>query len=322
MNHAVFLLRSIVGAAIAAVLATLVATAAMAAEPAYPTGSRVGLVPPGKMQTSGTMRGFEDKDAQAMMLVLEMPAAAYAEVEKGLDAEALKKQGMTEEKREPLTIAAGKGVLITGRQEADGKTGRKWVFIAALDDLTALIAVQAPDAAAKDYPDAAIRTALNSIALRASVPIDELLQLVPIVFDELAGLRPIRVAPNAVLLTDGPKDTVEAAEQPVLAVSLGMGGPEGDAARDTFARNLLGGMPELKGARIVSRDMIKRGTQHTHEIQAEGADAKTGAPMKLVQWVRFGSGAYLRLVGMSRADDWRDVFPRLRAVREGIKPRG
>jgi hypothetical protein len=306
--------------AAAATLISLIVSAA-AAEPVFPAGSRVGLNPPGAMQPSTMVRGFEDRAASAVILVGEMPAAAYADVEKSMTAAALSKQGMQEDKREPFTLASGNGILISGRQEADGKTVRKWLLLASLPKLTALIAVQAPDTDAA-YNDDSIRTALASITVRDSVPVDELLKLVPFVFGDLSGMRPIRVAPpGGVLLTEGPKDTTEASEQPVLAVSLGVGGPEKQADRDNFARNLLGGMSELKEARIVSRDLIKLGLMQTHEIQAEGNDAKSGEPMKLVQWIKFGNGGFIRLVGIARADTWRDAFPRFRGVRDGLKTR-
>lgn len=306
--------------ATAAALMSLFASVAVA-EPVFPAGSHVGMTPPGTMQPSTMVRGFEDRAASAVILVGEMPPAAYAEVEKGLTAAALSKQGLQEDKREPFTLSSGNGILISGRQEADGKTIRKWLLLASLPKLTALIAVQAPDAD-QAYNDASIRAALASITVRDSVPVDELLNLVPVVFGELSGMRPIRVLPpGAVLLTEGAKDTTEASEQPILAVSLGVGGPEKPSDRDNFARNLLGGMGELKEARIISRDVIKLGTLQTHEIQAEGKDAKSGEPMKLVQWVKFGNGGYIRLVGMARADSWRDAFPRFRSVRDGLKPR-
>jgi hypothetical protein len=181
--------------------------------------------------------------------------------------------------------------------------------------------VQVPEEAKTGYPDAAMRTALTSVVARPSVPIDEQLKLVPLRLDQLSGLRVFRVVPpTAVFLTEGPKDTLEATEQPLLAVSIGSGGPESTAGRDNFARNLLGGMAEFKDMRIVSRDMLKLGAMPTHEIQAEGVDAKTDAPIKLVQWVRFGNGGFLRLVGVARTEAWHDVFPRFRAVRDGINP--
>jgi hypothetical protein len=43
--------------------------------------------------------------------------------------------------------------------------------------------------------------------------------------------------------------------------------------------------------------------------------------MKLVQWIRFGNGAFVRFVGFARADAWAQAFPKFRAVRDGVKPR-
>jgi hypothetical protein len=309
----------LVRTAAAAAMGLLAGTAF--AEPVFPTGSRVGLDPPGAMQPSTMLRGFEDRDASAIILIGEIPSAAYADVEKSMTAAALSKQGFVEDKREKFTLPDGNGLLIVGRQEADGKTLRKWLLLAAMPKLATLVAVQAPDAD-KAYNDASIRAALATIKTRESVPVDELMRLVPVVFEDMSGMRPIRVAPpGGVLLTEGPKDTMEATEQPVLAVSLGVGAPEKVSDRDNFARNLLGGMSELKEARIVSRDLIKLGTMQTHEIQAEGKDAKNGVPMRLVQWVRFAPGGYIRLVGIATAERWRDAFPRFRGVRDGIKPR-
>jgi hypothetical protein len=59
----------------------------------------------------------------------------------------------------------------------------------------------------------------------------------------------------------------------------------------------------------------------THELQAEAKDAKTDTPMRLVQWVRFGPGAFVRMIGIARADAWSKEYPRFRAVRDGVKPR-
>jgi hypothetical protein len=37
-----------------------------------------------------------------------------------------------------------------------------------------------------------------------------------------------------------------------------------------------------------------------------------------VQWLRFGTGGYMQMIGVARAQDWPDVFTRIRAVRDGI----
>jgi hypothetical protein len=39
------------------------------------------------------------------------------------------------------------------------------------------------------------------------------------------------------------------------------------------------------------------------------------------KWLRFGGGAYLQMVGVARADAWKDAYSRFRSVRDGIEPR-
>jgi len=73
----------------------------------------------------------------------------------------------------------------------------------------------------------------------------------------------------------------------------------------------------------VSSEVLKLGnggSQPTHEIQAEAKDAFTNTPMKIVQWVRFGNGTAIRMLGIARADQWPDAFKHFRAVRDGVAP--
>jgi hypothetical protein len=43
---------------------------------------------------------------------------------------------------------------------------------------------------------------------------------------------------------------------------------------------------------------------------------------RIVQWLRFGGQNSLRIIGSSPRDQWAKAFPRFRAVRVGIQPRG
>lgn len=312
----------VVRTATALAVVSLLAAPAVAADPSFPLGSRIGLVAPGAMMPSKNLRGFEDRDTMASMLVLELPAQAYAEVEKQMSPAALTSQGMTDETRETVTLKSGTGLLIVGQQVADNKKVRKWILLASTPEASALIAAQVPEDATAKYPDADMRAALLSITVRPSVPIDEQLRLIPIALTDLSGMHAFRVIPNnAVFLTDGPKDLMEATEQPVLVISVAPGGPEQSADRENFARNLFTGLSDFKDVHIIGRDLLRLDNQQTYEIQAEGKDAKTDTPMKLVQWVRFGGGAFIRFVGVARADAWPQAFTKFRAVRDGVKPR-
>jgi hypothetical protein len=309
--------------ACAAACSVLAAGAARADGLVYPVASHVGLVAAGAMKPSERFRGFEDPASGAYALILEVPAQAFAEVERQMTAEGLKKQGMVEEKRETVTLPSGSGLLIAGEQTVDAKKLRKWILLASGKEFGALIAVQVPEEAKAKYPDADVRAMLMSMNVRASVPIEEQLRLLPITFDNLSGMRPFRMLGNGtVFLTDGAKDPPEVAAQPLLIVSVASGGPEQPADRANFARNLFTGLNDFKDLRIVGSDMLRLENMQTYEIQAEANDIKSGAPMKLVQWVRFGNGAFIRFVGIARTDAWSGAFPQFRAVRDGVKPKG
>jgi len=168
-----------------------------------------------------------------------------------------------------------------------------------------------------------VRGALLSVKLRPVVPVDEQLNLVPVRFDELSGLRPFRVLGNSsVFFTEGATDPKDTSAQPLLIVSIGPGGPEQPSDRANFARQMFAGLSDFKDVRIVGTDVLKLDNLQTYEIQAEGKDAKSDAAMKLVQWIRFGNGGFIRFVGIARGEAWAEAFPRFRAVRDGTKPRG
>ena len=315
--------RPLLAPSLALALIALAAIPGRAADAVFPLASHVGLVAPASMKPSQTFRGFEDRDASASILILEIPAQAFAGVEKQLSPEVLKKEGMVEEKRETVTLHGAKGLLLAGTQESENKKFRMWLLLASWPEGASLVAFQVPEENKSKYPEASVRAALMSVTLRPVVPVDEQLGLVPVRFDELSGLRPFRVLGNSsVFLTEGAADPKDTAAQPLLIVSVAPGGPEQASDRANFARQLFAGLNDFKDLRLVGTDVIRLDNLQTYEIQAEAKDPKSDAPMKLVQWIRFGNGAFIRFVGVARADAWGEAFPKFRAVRDGTKPRG
>jgi hypothetical protein len=315
--------RPFLAPGVALALMALAAVPGHAADAVFPLASHIGLVAPASMTPSQTFRGFEDRAASASILILEIPPQAFPGVEKQLTAEALKKEGMVEEKRETVTLNGAKGLLLAGTQESDNKKFRKWLLLASWPEGGSLVAFQVPEENKSKYPEASVRAALMSVKMRPVVPVDEQLGLVPVRFDELSGLRPFRVLGNtSVFFTEGGSDPKDTSAQPLLIVSVGPGGPEQASDRANFARQLFAGLSDFKDVRIVGTDVLRLDNLQTYEIQAEAKDAKSDAPMKLVQWIRFGNNAFIRFVGIARSDAWSEAFPRFRAVRDGTKPRG
>jgi len=306
---------------------TLAATAAHAADVVYPPGSRIGLVPPAGVVTSKNFFGYEDPAKNVGIILATLPVDAYAELEKTITAEALKKQGITQETRESLSLAGGKAFLVSGRQEAEKTRLRKWFLIAGTPTLTALVTAQVPEPAKAAYPDAAIRAALRSLTVRATIPVEEQLGLLPFKVGELAGFGVGGVVPGrAVMLSDGVSDAPASPApagrvEPHIFVAIAPGGPAQAGERENFARDVFATIPNLKDARITTSEPLRMAGQQGHQIFANAKDPATAAALMVVQWLRFGGGGYLQLVGVARTDAWKDAYPRFRAVRDAIEPR-
>ncbi len=304
------------------VLMLLFGFPAEAAEPVFPPGSRIGLVPPAGMIASKLFQGFEDREKNASIVLIELSEEAYPEIEKGFAVEALKAQGIDVQAREELPLKEGRGFLVIAHQVLTGTPTRKWALVATEHDLTAVISVQVPDAAQDAYPDAALRASLATFTTRAAVPVQEQLDLLPFSLKDLAGFRIVRAAATgAALLTDGPKDAIELNDQPLLLITFLPGAADQVLDRESLARRAMSATPGVKDMRIVRSEPMRIVGQPGHEIVVDAKDAKTETELRVVQWLRFGANGSLRLLGAVRKDDWDKMFPRFRAVRDGIEPK-
>jgi hypothetical protein len=297
---------------------------AWAADITYPPGSRIGLAPPTGMVASKSFLGFEDAPNSTAIVLVALPAEAFAELDKTVTADALKRQGVALEAREPLALAGGKAFLVIGRQEVEKTKIRKWILVASTAQLTALVTVQMPEAARAVYSDDAIRAALATVEVRASVPTDEQLGLLPFRVGDLASFRVAGVMPGrAVMLSDAPADAgapVGKNAEPHILVAVAPGGPAQATERDAFARDVFATVPNLKEIRINTSEPLRFGGQQGHQILATGKDAG-GNAVTVVQWLRFGGSGYLQMLGVAGTDAWKDAYPRFRAVRDGLEPR-
>jgi hypothetical protein len=294
---------------------------AAAADAVFPPGSRLGLVPPAGMVPSRAFQGFQEPGTNATILLTALPANAYEQLAKSMVPDAMKKQGIDVERREAVELPAGKGFILSGRQTVEKERYRKWLLIASADDLTALLNVQVPEQAA-NYSEQAVRTAFATLAVRAHVPEAEQLSLVPFRIGELAGFHVEDVLPGrAIVLVDPANQSAEGAGATAkgrMFISALPGGPEEPADRENFARVAFGQIVGIKAVQVQDAGPLRIDSQPGYQTLAKAKDAGSGADVMVVQWLRFGSGGFLRLIGIARADAWPEMFGRLRAVRDGV----
>ncbi len=344
-------LRRVAAALVASVLlaASAAVLPARAADPVFPPGSRVGLVPPSGMVTSKQFAGFADPKEDAAIVITTLPQGAYAEIEKTFNADAFKKQGVTVEKREPIKLAVGTGFLISARQTVDDGHYRKWLLVVPAGDLTALVSVQVPEQN-KTYSEGVVRAALATLGLRASVPQDEELGLLPFTIGDLAGFKVGGVLPGrAVILGDAPSDHADDAAKPPpppapqdaakgtagpappkpaaaalearLLIAVVPGGPAQLDDHAGFARQMFNEIGGITDVHVSLSEPLRVGGQPGFQTMAQAKDARTGADVMVVQWLRFGGSAFMQMTGIASADNWPATLARLRAVRDSVVAR-
>jgi hypothetical protein len=294
-----------------------------AADPTFPTGSRIGLVPPPGMTVSKNFMGFEDDDKSAAIIISTLPAPAYEQLDKSMTPELLQKQGINIDRREPMTLGANKGFMLSGKQTTPKGRYRKWLLAIGADDVTALVTAQAQDQD-QTYPDQAMRDALASVAIRPSVPDAERMSLLPFVVSDLAGLHIDDIVPgNALMLIDTPPGENGAPPDPRRAthflIAAMAGGPEEAADRDNFARVTFDQIGGIYDVHIQDAGPLRLGGQPGYQILASAKE--NGTDVMVIQWLRFGTGGFMQMIGIGQASGWPPVFMRLRTVRDSVDPR-
>lgn len=304
-------------------LALAAAAPAYAADPVFPTGSRIGLAAPTGFTPSNRFAGFENPQASALITVAELPADAYADIEKGFgNDESLKGRGWTIKVREPLTFKDGKGFFIAGPQESGGQKRYEAVAVTNTGGMTSLVSVQMVEASAATITDAVLRDTFKSVTVRATVPESERLAVLPYKIGNLAKFRLVRSAREGVaLLTDGPKDEVVAVEQPFLLIGIAPGAAPKPEDRDAYAKRVFSSAPGIKDVKITRAEPLRLGQAQGYEIVADAKDAATGTEVTTVQWLRFGQNASVQMFAIVKKAAWNDVFPRLRQIRDSIEPK-
>jgi hypothetical protein len=303
------------------------ATPATPAAPIFPLGSRIGIVPPPGMVKSNNLPGFVDPKANAGIIISVFPIGAYEAMEKTLTADALKARGITLEKRDTMQLSIGKGDLVIGTQMGPDKTPyRKWLLLVPSGDFTVAITVQAP-VSAKAYSDSVIRAALATVTARANVPKSEYLGLLPFKVGDLSGFQISNVIPGRALLlvdapayphmvaTDGLPEYEFDGRSIIAAVP---GGPSDTDRRFDFARLAFGSIGGIKDVQFTMSEPVRINDREGFETVAHAKDVANGSDLMVVQWLLFGNGSTLQIVGISRAAIWDRELARLRAIRDSV----
>lgn len=295
----------------------LVATAAAAlAEPRFPPGSGVGLDPPPGMSLATDFQGFQR--GLASIVIIELPAAAYAQI--GIDRRrvAAKVEGA---KFEDVTVNGLRGFIVRGRQTAKSRTYRKWAVVLDSPQETALVTAQVPldDAGVSD---ADIERALHSIVIGKRGSVEDKVAALPFKVGDPAGFRrsgePLMGATLG--FTEGPKDIDPDDIQPHVVVGTGLQHPPSTTDRGAFAEAILRGTTALKSAKVKSTKLFEVDGTQWAEVAATAEKGPRRTAVDVVVFVRFDADDFIAIVGVAPlgtayADRFRRLALSVRPVR-------
>jgi hypothetical protein len=293
---------------------------ALAADVTFPPGARVGLTPLVGLAKAKTFSGFESEDQSVKVLVTELPADAYNEVKTALGTNPVAPNGTT-----PQTIETAAGTAFYTVETAKDGTNmvRRYSMMLSGGTFSGYVAVQVPDNATKIYSDDAVRQMFASAQIRKEVPVEEQLGLMPFKLTNMADFKNVRtLAPGAAMvLADGDEKTGFEPE-PFMMIGVIGATPPNPEDRARFAQEAATRIPGVRDAKITMSEPIRIEGQQAYETRIDATSGKENTQVTVVQWLRFGGPNMLRIIGSAPRDQWGSAFPRFRAVRDGIQPRG
>lgn len=293
---------------------------AIAADPVFPPGMRVGLTPLVGLVPAKSFAGFETEDHGVKVLVTELPAEAYGEVANAFKANPAGTGGI---KPENIETAAGLAYYTAESARDGAATVRRYSMILPGATFSGYVAVQVPENATKIYSDEAVRQMFASAVVRKEVPVEEQLGLMPFKISELGDFKNIRtLAPGAVIILADGDETTGFEPAPFVVIGLIRSTPAQPDDRGRFAQQAATTIPGVRDARITMSEPIRIDGMPGYETRIDATSGKDNTAVTVVQWLKFGGGSTLRIIGSAPRDQWPKAFPRFRAVRDGIQPRG
>jgi hypothetical protein len=292
---------------------------AFAADTAFPPGVRVGMTPLVGLSPAKTFAGFETEDESVKVLVAELPAEAYGEVMNAFKA------SPPSNRIKPETVETAAGLAYYTAESVKDATGnvRRYSMILPGGTFSGYVAMQVPEKAAKIYTDEAVRQMFASAVIRKEVPVEEKLGLMPFKISELSDFQTVRPLATgaAILLADG-NETAGFEAAPYMVIGLMGSTPAQPDDRGRFAQQAATTIPGVRDARITMSEPIRIDGMPGYETRIDATSGKDNTAVTVVQWLRFGGHTSLRIIASAPREVWPTAFPRFRAVRDGIQPRG
>jgi hypothetical protein len=147
--------------------------------------------------------------------------------------------------------------------------------------------------------------------------------LLPFKITNLADFKTVRtLAPGAALILGDSDESKGFEIAPFMVIGLIGSTPAQPDDRGRFAQQAATTIPGVRDAHMTMSEPIRIDGMAGYETRIDATSGKDHTPVTVVQWLRFGGQSTMRIIASAPRDDWAKAFPRFRAVRDGIQPRG
>lgn len=291
------------GAAALALGLIVGATTPALAQNAQPVpGTSVSLVAPQGFEQASGFAGLMNKQSQASVLVVEMPAEAHAQVAtlfSSLDVAKTNfaRQNVEVQKIEQIDTAGGQVPLVSGKQTVGAARLDKWVSLFK-GAKTVMITVQAPESAKLQSDE--VRKLMASVSLGREPTIQEKLSSLPFAIQAAEPFRVVDTIGGAgVLMTVGDKNTDPTASQPVMITAYQMSAPVSAEQLETISDALLKQTNELQNAAVKEKKRVPFAGQNG--VLTTGTfKHSNGSDKAFTQYIAVGpDGKFVRLIAMA-----------------------
>lgn len=309
-----FAARFLRSSAAALAVTTLVAVAppAWAQGAQAVPGTSVSLVAPKGFEPASGFAGLMNKQNQASVLVVELPAEAHAQVMTLFSDLATAKtnfarQNVEVAKIEQIDGKAGPVPLISGTQTLGSAKLDKWVSLFK-GAKTVMITVQAPESAKLQADD--VKKLIASVSLGKEPTLQEKLSSLPFAIQAAEPFRTVDTIGGAgVLMTVGDKNTDPTATQPVMITAYQMSSPVSAERLETLSDALLKQTNELQNAAVKDKKRVSFAGQNG--MLTTGAfKHSNGSDKAFSQYIAVGpDGKLVRLIAMADESQMSRLLP-------------
>jgi hypothetical protein len=273
-------------------------------------GTNVTLAPPVGFAVARQYPGFEHAEAQASIVVTELPVAA-TDMMRSMTAPALSTKGMSLIAARNTVIAEKPARLLHVRQATADGSVLKWILIAGDAKTTMMIVGTFPEAASPAVGET-IRKSVLTASWSTAAPADSFEGL-PFRLTPTASLKLARRVSNMLMFTESGTTGSPGSTEVLYIAGHSLGQGRITDTR-TFAESRAKQTERLSGVTGFTGRPIRIDGAEGYELEAGAVDSRSGRPMRLYQVIIPDETGYFILQGISRADRASEIVPEFRRL--------